>query len=175
MPFVPRKFISRLTVEERDGGLYVAGVRIHPANEQVAFAAATDASREKSLRRYGAPISERSYWAIDDALNAEAEAQGSNQPVGLVGGLRLKRCARCRVWFIAPAPVRLCSDGCRAAAKRQSNAKQIAKRTEAGRRRRESLQVECRQCGAPIAASRSTRSFCSPACRQAAYRARRSG
>jgi hypothetical protein len=171
--FDPREFISRLTVEERDGGLYAAGVRIHPDDERAAFEAATDARLRRSLRKYGAPLSVRTFCRIDDGLNAQAQAAGSNMPVGLVDGLRLKRCARCAVWFIALAPVRLCSDSCRAAAKREANVKQIAKRTEARQRRRESLQVACQMCGQPVEKpSRSTRAFCSNACRQAAYRAR---
>jgi hypothetical protein len=125
------------------------------------------------VRLYGVPISDRTIWRIEDALNAEAQAAGSNMPVALDHRARLKRCVRCGAPFIAPAPVRLCSETCRDESKRESLAKHLAKRAQERERRRAALKVACRHCGQPVEKpSRSTRGYCSNACRQAAYRTR---
>jgi hypothetical protein len=172
-PFVLHRFISRCPVEERDDGLYVAGVRFRAGDERVAFAAAQDARQQQSLRLSGLPLSEPTLDRIDDALTAEAQAAGSNMPVGLSSKARLHRCVGCGAPFIAPPSARLCSDECRDAGKRESRAREIAKRSQRRNERRAALNVECRQCGKPVEGpSRSTRGYCSNACRQAAYRER---
>jgi hypothetical protein len=87
--FASYGFIYSRPVEERDGAFYVAGVRLHPDDLGVAFSASLTAYREKSLRRSGVPIPERVYWALDDAIAAEAQAAGRNMPVSLVSNMRL--------------------------------------------------------------------------------------
>jgi endogenous inhibitor of DNA gyrase (YacG/DUF329 family) len=167
----PFKFVTQCAVEERDDGLYVAGVRIDAEVEaERAEVAATEAAR-RSHRWSGVPLAERTVWKVD----ALAAASGSNVPVYLSHKARLHRCARCGAPFLAHPSARGCSEECRTAFRRESQRKQIAKRTIKRVERRAALKVECRQCGKPVdAPSRSTRAFCSNACRQAAYRARSS-
>ena len=74
---------------------------------------------------------------------------------------RLHRCSRCGEPFLGPGNVRICSDACRA--KPPQKRPRLILRTVRS----------CRQCAGPMTASRSTRTFCSNPCRQAAYRARR--
>jgi hypothetical protein len=166
----PFKLVTHCAVEERDDGLYVVGVRLDAEAEAGrAEFAATEAAR-RTHRRSGVPLTERTAWKIDDALTA---ASGSNMPVYLSDKARLHRCVRCGAPFLAHPSARLCSPDCRTQAKRESQGKQIAKRTESRNQRRVALRLECRQCGKEVESlSRSTRAFCSDACRQAAYRSR---
>jgi hypothetical protein len=75
-------------------------------------------------------------------------------------GARLHRCNRCGEPFLGPGNLRICSDACRAKPPRKRP-----------RLRLRTLR-SCRQCGGALTATRSTRAFCSNACRQAAYRTR---
>jgi hypothetical protein len=142
------KVVRRLAIEERDGALYAAGVRIDAEEEQVAFEAGAASRRKRSS---GVPICERTLWRLDDALLAEAKAAGSNMRVVIDGRMRLKHCARCNAPFLAHPAAKLCSPDCRVA-----------------------IKIVCRRCGQPVAnPSRSTRAFCSNACRQANHRAKK--
>jgi endogenous inhibitor of DNA gyrase (YacG/DUF329 family) len=86
------------------------------------------------------------------------------------------RCSRCGERFHSRRRFEmLCSDACRQEAKGESQRRQIAKRSERRAEHRAALIVACQRCGKPVAnPSRSTRAFCSNACRQAAYRGRSS-
>jgi endogenous inhibitor of DNA gyrase (YacG/DUF329 family) len=160
----PFKSVTRCAVERRDGRLYVAGARlIVPALDP--GVAGWPAS--------GMTLDDRTLDRIDDALTAEAQAAGSNIPVGLDSMSRLHKCVRCGAPFVAHASARLCSGECRIAFKRASQRRASAKRTIKRDERRAALMIRCRQCGDPVErASRRQRAFCSNACRQAAYRAR---
>ncbi len=151
----PFRSVSRCAVEERDGRFYVAGTRIHVSA--------------------GVTLDDSTVWRIDDALTAEAQEAGSNMPVCLSHkATRLIRCGACGAPFIAHPAARLCSPACRLKASRASQRKASAKRTIERDERRAALLIRCRQCGEPVQASRSTKAFCSAACRVAAARARRS-
>jgi endogenous inhibitor of DNA gyrase (YacG/DUF329 family) len=152
----PFKSVSRCAVEERDGRLYVAGVRIIVSAE-----------------RSSAPLDDNTLYRIDAALTAEAKAVGSNMPVCISAMSRLHRCGECGAPFIAHASARLCSAECRIAVRRAAQRRASAKLTVRRDARRAGLQVRCRQCGEPVeGALRASRAFCSNACRQSAYRAR---
>ena len=145
------QFVTRLPVEERNGRLYALGVPLW---------------LEPPCR-----IPEDLNWKIDDALNAERQAAGVNMPVALVSSIWLHRCRRCNVPFIGPSEARLCSDQCRAEAKRNAVRKSKAKR--AGRhesRNATGRRFVCRQCGKRTGAARSTKQYCSMRCRVAAHR-----
>jgi hypothetical protein len=144
----PYKRVAHLAVEERDGVLFAAGIRI--------------------VQRPGR-MAERTLWKIEDALMA---ASGSNVPVYLSHKTWLHRCALCRAPFLANLSARLCSPDCQKAARRESQRKQIAKRTGRRNQRRAALKAKCLQCGQPVAAERVSRRFCSAKCRMAAHRGR---
>jgi hypothetical protein len=80
------------------------------------------------------------------------------------------RCARCRSWFYGPTRARLCP-ACLKSERETALTALNARR--AGRRLKARLGVTCRQCGEPLDAERSTKAYCSNACRQEAYRVRR--
>jgi hypothetical protein len=165
------KSVSRCAVEERDGRLYVAGAQINVSAQIEGWRAMDEAHR--SFSRSGVTLDADTLDRIHDALTAEAAAAGANRPVGLDPSARLHRCVRCGAPFIAHPAARLCSAECRTAFKRASQRKASAKRTIRRDERRAALQVRCRQCGGQVEApSRSSRAFCSNACRQAVYRAR---
>ena len=156
-----REFLDHLAVEERDGNLYAVGVRLDAETRLSFHEALSERRRRHSLRLSGVPISDRTSWALDDALNAAAQAAGENMPVALFVRVRLKRCARCDKPFIGLSAVRLCSDECRVAGIRETQAKQYAKRRD----RRPPLVIACRECGQPVSSRpRASRAFCSDAC-----------
>jgi hypothetical protein len=114
---------------------------------------------------------------------ADLEHYGSGHPIPFVhnDGLdarprrfdsraRIHRCT-CGAYFIAHRTVTACL-ACRrkveAARLRAYTAERSAKRAEARRNR----SGQCERCGKPTPIERSTRRYCSPACRQAAYRER---
>ena len=167
----PFKSVSRCAVEERDGRLYVAGVQIDVSADIEGWRAMDEA--RSSFGRSGVTLDDRTHYRIDDALTTEAVARGSNRPVGLDPSARLHRCNRCGAPFIAHPAARLCSAECRNTFKRALQRKASAKRTIRRDERRAALRVRCRQCGGQVEApSRSSRAFCSNACRQAASRVR---
>lgn len=115
-------------------------------------------------------LPEKVYVEIDKALNAKAAASGSNMPVALDPDVWLKRCRRCDAPFIGMPRTRMCSDGCRTLAKQDALARWKAKRK--GRRARDGgwSRFVCQQCGKRQAGHRTTKRFCSTACRVAAHR-----
>jgi hypothetical protein len=153
------KFLKRCPVEERNGSLYVGGVRL-------AFDDATGR------------LANTSFYRVEEAVAAEAQARGENMPVALVhtsGWLR--RCARCRSPFLGHYAATLCSEECRMAQQRdhvrkawpRRSAREIARRDAA----RAARVAVCRQCGGPIVGTErpSRRLFCSTRCRMRAHRA----
>jgi hypothetical protein len=152
----PCEFITHVPVEERPSSdgvgvtLRAAGVIVWPGE----------------IGR----LPDNIYVKIDRALNAQAVARGSNMPVALHPSVWLKRCRRCQTPFIGLPETRLCSDACRAHAKRDSvrkaSAKRSARRSEASRERTST----CRHCGERLPASRSSKRFCSIRCRVARHR-----
>jgi hypothetical protein len=170
----PFKAMSRCAVEERDGRLYVAGTRIDVSGDIEIGRMADEALR--SFDRSGVTLDDRALDQIDGALTAEAQAVGSNLPVGLDPKSRLHWCLRCGAPFIAHPSTRLCGAECAVASTRASQRKASAKRTIRRDERRAALRVRCRQCDKPVEnAFRRQRAFCSNACRQAAYRVRANG
>ena len=109
-------------------------------------------------------------WRLEDALKAKAAAEGVNMPVALDPGVWLLRCKRCKAPFIDLPHARMCSDACRADAKRdavrRASAKRAARRAEASQARTST----CRHCGERLPARRSSKRFCSVGCRVAAHR-----
>jgi len=99
-------------------------------------------------------------WEAQEALNVGDHA-------------RLHRCSECGKRFIAHHAARLCSGACRKAAKDK-----VARRHNQKRRRLLSIgvlerEIYCAHCGSLVRnPKRRTAAYCSPACRQAAYRAR---
>jgi hypothetical protein len=145
---IVRNFVTRLPVEKRGGWLYALGVKIR---------------LEPPCR-----VPDDLQWKIEDALNAAALAQGANQPVALHHAIWLIRCKRCQAPFIGPSEARLCSDECRALAKRDSVRKASAKRSVSRSGRNETR--ICRHCGRETQTARATKRFCSVQCRVASHR-----
>lgn len=111
------------------------------------------------------------YVEIDKALNAKAVAAGVNMPVGLDPTVWLHRCRRCDAPFIDLPRIRMCSDQCRALAKRDAALKSKAKRAGRHESRGEGHgRFVCAQCGQRRQAWRSTKRYCSMRCRVAAHR-----
>jgi hypothetical protein len=102
----------------------------------------------------------RSQALASSTLEALMGNYSDSQACGRFLGARLHRCTRCGEPFLGPGNVRICSDVCRAKPPRKRP--RLLLRTLRS----------CGQCGGPMTATRSTRTFCSNACRQAAYRAR---
>jgi predicted nucleic acid-binding Zn ribbon protein len=96
-----------------------------------------------------------------DALTTDGENKYDSAACVRFFGARLHRCSRCGEPFLGPGNVRICSDACRAQPPRKRP------------RLRMREVCSCLRCGAAMTATRSTRAFCSNACRQAAYRERR--
>jgi hypothetical protein len=161
MPLPPCTWITRAAAEARDRSLWVAG-RIVYWNAALGL---------KRKRRFDMDTCLR----IEAALTDEAAARGSNLPVSFrPDPVWLHWCERCAKPFIGGPSARMCSPECAAQARRAAQARQIAKRTQARQERRAALMVACSRCGKPAPSpSRSTRRFCSDACRQGSYRARR--
>jgi hypothetical protein len=105
---------------------------------------------------------------IEDALVAKAAAERANQPVALHHAVWLIRCKRCQAPFIGPSEARLCSDECRALAKRDSVRRASAKRSVSRSERNETR--ICRHCGRETQTARVTKRFCSVKCRVASHR-----
>jgi hypothetical protein len=118
----------------------------------------------------GATLTEASFDAVEDALNAQAVAHGLDQPVGLTLYVRLRQCASCGAPYLGEWTSRLCSMECCLNSLAETQSKQRAKRAQAQAEARAGR--TCRHCGESMKAERSTLAFCSPACRQAAYRRR---
>jgi hypothetical protein len=81
------------------------------------------------------------------------------------------RCSRCGAWFYGPARAQLCSTCLKGDPERLKalNPRRTAKRLAAR------SGIVCERCGDPISGvRRSTRRFCSNACRQAAHRSKAS-
>jgi hypothetical protein len=116
-------------------------------------------------------LPEKLYVEIDKALNAKAVAAGVNMPVGLDPTVWLHRCRRCDAPFIDLPRIRMCSDQCRALAKRDAALKSKAKRAgRHGSRGEGHSRFVCAQCGQRRQAWRSTKRYCSMRCRVAAHR-----
>jgi predicted nucleic acid-binding Zn ribbon protein len=143
---------SHFPVEDRHGRLTVAGVPLWLDPP--------------------CPIPEDLQFRIAFALKAVRQAAGVNIPMAFEPNVWLHRCVRCNAPFIDVPEARLCSDQCRALAKRDSARKAVAKRSERRAEERAEQSVTCRQCGARLAALRSTKRFCSVTCRVAAHRKR---
>ena len=109
----PLEFITHVPIERRDGELYAVGVKIRALT-------------------FGPVASSRLYVEIDNALNAKAIAAGSNMPVGLDPEVKFLMCRRCGAPFIAMPTVKLCSDECRIANRRDAVTRSRAKRVEHG-------------------------------------------
>jgi hypothetical protein len=169
-PFTIHRWIRRCSVEVRDGKLFAAEVPLRIAVvERHAYERRASANRVE----IGARLTEASFDAVEDALNAQAVAHGVDQPVGLTPKVRLHQCASCGGPFLGEWTSRLCSTECCLNSLAETQSKQRPKRTQARAEAR--AERTCRQCGESMSAERSTRAFCSPACRRAAYRKRRSG
>jgi hypothetical protein len=86
---------------------------------------------------------------------------------------RLLYCGECRKRFIAHYSNRTCSPECNSAVRARTQEKATLLLTE--RRRHYRKDAECASCAGPVRDCKRVRSrmFCSPACRQAAYRKRR--
>jgi hypothetical protein len=144
------KFITRVPVEVRGGRLYALGVPVW---------------LDPPCR-----LSNAVYLKIDEAVHAKVAASGSNMPVGLDPRVWLHRCRCCKAPFIGQSEARLCSDACRAAAKRDSVRRASAKRSQRRYEVRNALTSVCRHCGKRQTALRSSKRFCSVTCRVAAHR-----
>jgi hypothetical protein len=144
------KFITRVPVEQRGGRLYALGVPVWLAPP--------------------CRLSDAVYLKIDEAVHVKAAASGSNMPVGLDPRVWLHRCRCCNAPFIGPSEARLCSNACRAAARRDSVRKASAKRSQRRYEVRNALTSICRHCGKRQTALRSSKRFCSVTCRVAAHR-----
>jgi hypothetical protein len=158
--FVPCKFIAHLPVEERP----------RPDGEAILTACGVSVWFPGMERGKSSRIPDRLSWKIDDALSAEAQADGVNMPVELHPNVWLHWCRRCQRPFIGLSGAKICSDECRTLAKRDSIRKASAKR---GRRRAEASEARtsaCRHCGEHLPARRSSKRFCSVKCRVAAHR-----
>jgi hypothetical protein len=141
-----RNFITHVPVAERGGRLTALGVPLW---------------LDPPCR-----IPDDPYYKISDAVAVAALKAGANMPTALHPRAWLRRCRRCQAPFIALQSARLCSDDCRAVARRESVRKASAKRTK----RRNERTGMCRQCGNETAARRSTKRFCGVRCRVAWHR-----
>ena len=148
--FTRDQFITFVPVEERGGRLYALGVPVWLHSP--------------------CRIPDDLSWRIEDALNVEAVAKGVNMPVALDPHVWLHRCRCCRKPFIALPNAKLCSDACRALAKRDSWLRASAKRAERRNEASKARTSACRHCGERVPASRSSKRFCSVRCRVAAHR-----
>lgn len=84
--------------------------------------------------------------------------------------VRLHRCKECDEPFTGYFRAQLCSDGCRAIARKKADTRKNQRR--AALKRAEWREMRCLICRLPLAAQRSTRLYCSIRCRQKAYRNR---
>jgi hypothetical protein len=143
-----RNFVTRLPVEKRGGKLYTLGVKI--------------------MLNPPCRIPDDLNPQISKALVATHQAEGVNMPVTLDHGVWLLRCKRCQAPFIGPSEAKLCGDECRAAAKRDSVRRASAKRSVRRSERNETR--ICRHCERQTPTTRTTKRFCSVACRVAWHR-----
>ena len=100
----------------------------------------------------------RSHALARSTLDALTGNNSDSEACARFIGARLHRCTRCGEPFLGPGNLRICSDICRA--KPPQKRPRLLLRTLRS----------CRQCGGPLTATRSTRTFCSNACRQKAHR-----
>jgi hypothetical protein len=141
-PFAIRRWIRRCPVEVRDGKLFAAGVPLRVAVvERHAYEGRASTGRVE----IGARLTEASFDAVEDALNAQAVAHGVDQPVGLTLQVRLRQCASCGAPFLGEWTSRLCSTECCLNSLAKAESKQRAKRTQARAEAR--AERTCRRCG----------------------------
>jgi hypothetical protein len=82
-----------------------------------------------------------------------------------------RQCRACGKWFFCAfghTRMRFCSDRCIAAGEKTVISGYVARRSATRQRGRS---TKCAHCGASMEAARSSRKFCSPRCRVAAFRA----
>jgi hypothetical protein len=105
----------------------------------------------------------------DDAQTRRALTQA-----GDLWRYRPRKCARCGDSFLVRGHsgfgcyVSYCSHECQQANRNEQRAEQ----RERERQRRQRKPIKCARCGKRVPPERSTRRYCSDACRQAAYRQR---
>lgn len=84
---------------------------------------------------------------------------------------RIKACAVCGEQFIGPASATACSQACRVERLRQRSRALVARRSKW--RVQDNSAMRCKECRKPMTGARSSKTYCSPACRQKAYRERK--
>jgi hypothetical protein len=163
-----------------------AGVTVNPAIVQLCQNRTNVRRETTSCRAYARPvpcISQRRiaveerdgrvhvgavpvYWC-DHIGHLEEDCAGA---LGLCNHARLHRCTVCQARFIGHWSARACSDACQRRLAARALAKHRTKRREW--RKEPRREFRCEHCGACSNAFRSTRRYCSPSCRQQAYRKR---
>jgi hypothetical protein len=149
---------------------------------------AEERTRQREQRRrirnagglYYRPLQERQgglYLADrrdDKGFVCETPTEDERDPMGwwwpasarLSDPTRLFRC-NCGTWFVGHCSAKQCF-ACR---RKEKNAKFSAERSEKRAEARAARQlIHCESCREPMAAKRSTRKYCSDACRQRAHR-----
>jgi hypothetical protein len=154
----------RVTTERRSDGVYVAaGVELIEPEY-----------RHQSAR--GVWVTPKKVARLGDKLGTET-AKHLREATGHRDAYRvsyhrppvLKACA-CSAVFVGDSCSRHCP-----ACKREADllsTRAAVRRLRAKRRPPRPLALQCRQCGAPMMAKRSTKAFCSEKCRVAAHRER---
>jgi hypothetical protein len=157
----------RVAAERRADGVYVAAEieLIEP-----------ESRHQSALAPGGVWVSPSQVARLGDKLGSQTakrlrEATRHRDPyqVGYHRPLVLKAC-RCSAVFVGDSCTRHCP-----ACKREADllsTRAAVRRLRAKRRPPPPLALQCRQCGAPMMAKRSTKAFCSEKCRVAAHRAR---
>ena len=156
----------RVTAERRADGVYIAaGVELiepeyrHPSPLAPGGAWVTPSK----VARLGGKLG-------SDTASRLRAATGHRDPYRVIYRRTpiLKAC-HCSAVFVGDPCTRHCP-----ACKREADllATRTAVRRFRAKQRRPLLVLQCRQCGAPMTAKRSTKAFCSEKCRVAAHRAR---
>jgi hypothetical protein len=110
------------------------------------------------------PTPDRRYSGIEDRIVSFGHALHRQLEAAIGSGFNFYA-ARCRHWATGSGYI-WCSPECRSAGRAQVERDRRSKATA------ERPQATCPMCGTPVRLQRSTRRFCSNACRQAAYRSR---
>ena len=84
--------------------------------------------------------------------------------------VRLYRCKECGEPVTGYFRAQLCSEACRAIARKKAYTR--ANQRRAAEKRAEWPEWPCVSCGSPVTAQRRTRRYCSVQCRQKVYRTR---
>ena len=141
-------------------------VEVRPSNDGANFYACGVWLLDRKPHR----LSDRDCWALEDALKAKAAAEGVNMEVALHPSAWLLHCRRCKAPFIGLPDAKVCSDACRAEAKRDAVRRASAKRSKRRAEASDARTSACRHCGERLPARRATKRFCSVGCRVAAHR-----